>query len=478
MNAAQKAELVASLDLQEPVAVLTRYERAGKSRSIRGHLTMMSVLGAIASLRDPELTRAAMESPQFVEKRIYAQSRDAEALADMSRTAAVEAMRHADVVMLEMAKGRFKEERSFDSEFDFARRFADQPPAIRALAQQADANPYAEVRACAAWALAANTRFLGGGVEDSSAGSKKTAQLAERLGVLRSSAAKAMLDVACDFGSSNLVRAATELGAKPSAQNALTAFREGSPGLARALLAACETPSSEDLLKIAKDSAYTLMNLSETLDPAGKVPEEHQWSLTAFDAIKADVGPCLSAFLANPAVHESILGEAQRELLAVSMALCHHFSDPVAWVAEQRIRYPEPHPMELCALAKAGKWGLLKGRLKDAKGAALGPAWAASLQRHLAQASEERGSSNRIVDEVDKVARVDRLEGRWFFKLALAAREAGVAGGAGGDPVMGLLQSGFSREELEKAVALVSAKVLGKTAKLGAKPPGKGPLRV
>lgn len=458
LDAAGKASFVATLDLQEPVALLRRYEG-------RGQLDTAPLLTVLLRLRDPEISAAALASPRLVEKRVYYPSNSEGAMNSVEKILVGEAMRLVDPGLLAAVASRM-EQAGVDvgCELAYGGRAGEFGTALYALAEQAEAADPARVEACARWARDAREAFIA-----KAHGKGRTNAAKAQLEAARASRdrefADSLLTLAATKATIRLARAALSMGAQPTAEAAAEAFKSGAPALAIELLGSLPAPlESHGRLELCKSMAWALSSLPESLERERKEGERDKLGArhcqSALSRISGDVGRAVERALESPASGDSELGEAQRVLLASALPLLEYFDQPESWMRRQRESYPDPTPSEIVGLARARKWKTLGARLADAEASGVPATWRAAMERALSAAAVEaarwrRSGSGSVAG---MAAPENELAQRWFFKLARKLGQSSLFAKSENSPMRVLRDSGaYSADELSRAEACALA---------------------
>lgn len=457
MGRAEKMAFVAELELQEPVAALSRYAEPGEQHR-RGHVESMTMLSLILRMGDRDMIDAAIMSPSFLERQVWHESRDhSGGSEEMGKTAARVALARADLATLRLAQSVLAGGNPIERHLR-ADGVRDQNEAVRQFAEAADANDPADVEECARWLASSRRAEVGAMFKRGSA--KLAREAAEREAKASASVYAELLSLACGAGSSSLARAAVAGGARFEVSHAALCLENGNPALARWAWTSSHADACD------ADRAKALMSCARSLSALGATLRsgKDNGAAAGFESIKGRLGEFVMEAITPARDRHSEMGRAQGELLAQAMPLSRHFEKPGAWVRLARAAHPLPSPSEARALMVSNKRALLAQRLSDAVSAGVGAGWRAEALLQLVAPDNEHGSWSRSVeDEVSPSS--------WRFKLAVALQPLfhGLE-----HPLMALSGMGVPRADLERELAAYECGVLGRSAPAGSEPKGGG----
>lgn len=447
MGPAEKAAFVALLDLQEPVATLSRYAEAGIGGS-RGHVESFTMLSLILRMGDSDMIKGVITSPSFVAPRVWHTNRDqSDANDGMAKTAAKIALARADLPTLRLAQSVLAATTDPIERHLSLNGTSEHDDAVRMFAWAADANKPESVEACADWlAQSLGARMMAMLASDSAKALREAKKQAARA---VASAYVTMLDLACQAGSSNLARAAVAGGARFGLAHVEQALENGNPALARIAWAAVAGESDADKAKALITCATSLSSLGRSLRSG-----EDKWTVEGFAEIKKELGAFVMEAITPARDANSELGRAQREVLAQAMPWSNHFEKPSAWVRLARLSHPLPSPVEARLLMLSNKGAMLAARLGDAKSAGVDARWRAEALRELV--AEDNGAGFGQKKEPRELLRTS-----WRVKLAMSIQPF-FSGQE--HPLMALSKMGHARADLERVLSEFDSEALSRVA--------------
>ena len=486
LDAPGKARFVATLDLQEPVAVLRRYAE-------RGQLDNLPLLVVLLRQRDPELTAAVLAAPQLNEKKIYYPSNDDLGPDSVGRMLIREAMHMVDPDLLQAVVDALDpSDATVQSEFFDIQRTSWFGSALYALASQADMADFKKVEACARWASRA--RDISISQSEKSAGLKIEPQKRAAEQDNRDlEFANMLLILATKNASNHLTHAALAMGAQPNITAVSEAFQSGNPALSLKLLELLPKDfSSEDRLVLCKKMIQSIHSISQQLVNE-KSERKHDPSKTTlyfeseFKKVSKDTGQAIEWALGEPASGNSMLGSMQRDLLGAALLLLEYFEDPELWMDRQIQKYPDPTPSEIAGLARARKWKKLDTRLAQAERAGVPSSWSQWVESSIARAAIDTVKDGLRVKAAlkvkfkggDKVFPGNELDRQWFFILAKRLSVHALFKKSKRGPMKALIEFGaYKIDEVLQAEARLEARALAKATPPVSSPPRTPSLRM
>lgn len=384
MTSEEKRALGESLDLIEPVTLVTRMdlgEEAGQQEAVAETVSTMALL---MRLGDQDLIEGAIAGPFFIQN--LPMVRGGQIFEHPGASVMLEGMALGNARALAMARDRLQDAWQHRSHPFNAQLLGG----LKELAAHADGLAPEDVRACAAIAmerhLARELAYAQCGVARNSIKGKSSAYGEEDARFDKLHFAGKMLAAACQEGSSLLSEAAMELGAVPTMILALSALRAGSPALAKTMLA-LSSQEWDGAKGVARAQFFEeLADIADML--LGSMRSRQGASRIKSSGKARALGQLILAAETMGAAKITKEERNSRQLcISSAMGISREFESAKMWIATMRGRFPLAAPAELGTLAKTGQWELCRARIQDAMAAGADGQWTMEMKRELREAA-------------------------------------------------------------------------------------------